>query len=162
MPTPNQTTPDSPERVRGEKPDIATNVRQFDLVRCMRSELHAAELITDDEFNWLCAVAPMAQGKPGQGSISRQRIEDYDQLRAETTRLAEALKEAREVLAPFAKFTFSKNSAWRDADEDAVVLCGYSDSVIGETTGVNVTLGDFARARQFLTQPAPISGAKKE
>ncbi len=148
MPTPNQPTPDSPERVRGETPDIATNVRQFDLVRCMRSELHAAELITDDEFNWLCAVAPMAQGKPGQGSISRQRIEDYDTIRSETTRLAEALKEALPEIDWIAR------NGWLPM------------GTVGENSRLAYDAHCIASAvatklRAALTA-APISGAKKE
>lgn len=59
---------------------INTNVRLFDLVRYMRSELHAADLITDEEFTWLCADAPMANSDAG-GSPSPRRLEDYDELR---------------------------------------------------------------------------------
>lgn len=59
---------------------INTNVRLFDLVRFMRSELHAAELITDDEYSWLCHGAEMANSKAG-GSPSPRRLEDYDGIR---------------------------------------------------------------------------------
>ena len=69
--------------------DINTNVRLFDLVRFMRSELHEAELITDQEYGWLCAEAPMAKG---QGSPSPRRLEDYDELRAKMKRMESALK----------------------------------------------------------------------
>lgn len=58
--------------------EINTNVRLFDLVRFMRSELHQADLITDEEYFWLCAEAPMAKGS---GSPSPRRLEDYDELR---------------------------------------------------------------------------------
>ena len=68
---------------------INTNVRLFDLVRYMRSELHKAELITDDEYFWLCAEAPMAKG---DGSPSPRRLEDYDEIRAKMKRMEGALK----------------------------------------------------------------------
>ena len=70
------------------KPPINTNVRLFDLVRYMRTELHEAELITDQEYFWLCAEAPMAKG---QGSPSPRRLEDYDEIRAKMKRMEEAL-----------------------------------------------------------------------
>jgi len=69
--------------------DINTNVRLFDLVRYMRSELHEAELITEQEYGWLCAEAPMAKG---QGSPSPRRLEDYDEIRARMKRMESALK----------------------------------------------------------------------
>jgi hypothetical protein len=59
--------------------DINTHQRLFDLVRYMRSELHEAELITDEEYAWLAAEAPMAKGS---GSPSPRRLEDYDDVRA--------------------------------------------------------------------------------
>jgi len=62
------------------KPAINTHVRLFDLVRYQRSELHRAELITDEEYTWLC-TGPMAMSPKG-GSPSRQRLEDYDELAA--------------------------------------------------------------------------------
>jgi hypothetical protein len=69
--------------------DINTNVRLFDLVRYMRSELHEADLITDQEYCWLCAEATMAKG---QGSPSPRRLEDYDEIRAKMKRMESALK----------------------------------------------------------------------
>jgi len=66
---------------------INTNVRLFDLVRYARIMLHEDDLITDDEYAWLCA-APMAQGP---GSPSPRRLEDYDELRQRERRLVEAL-----------------------------------------------------------------------
>ena len=48
-----------------------TNQRLFDLVRYMRSELHDAELITDEEYVMLASE-----------HASVQRLEDYDALRA--------------------------------------------------------------------------------
>ena len=59
---------------------INSNVRMFDLVRYMRSELHQAELITNEEYFWLCAEAELATS-PNGGSPSRDRLEDYDELR---------------------------------------------------------------------------------
>lgn len=44
--------------------EINTNTRLFDLVRFMRSELHDAGLINDNEYFWLCSDAPMAQKGP--------------------------------------------------------------------------------------------------
>jgi hypothetical protein len=69
--------------------DINTNVRLFDLVRFMRSELHEADLITDREYGWLCAEAPMAKG---QGSPSPRRLEDYDEIRSKMRRMEDALR----------------------------------------------------------------------
>lgn len=59
--------------------DINTNRRLFDLVRFMRSELHEADLITDEEYSWLLSEAPMAKGG---GSPSPRRLEDYDRVKA--------------------------------------------------------------------------------
>ncbi len=61
------------------KQPINTHVRLFDLVRQQRSELHQADLITDEEYAWLCSYDPLNGTKPG--SPSRMRLEDYDQLR---------------------------------------------------------------------------------
>jgi len=69
--------------------DINTNVRLFDLVRYMRSELYEADLITDQEYFWLCAEAPMAKG---QGSPSPRRLEDYDEVKAHEKQLKEDVK----------------------------------------------------------------------
>jgi hypothetical protein len=63
------------------------NVRLFDLVRYMRSELHHANLITDEEYAWLIMEAPLAQGV---GSPSPRRLEDYDDIRAKLKNLAES------------------------------------------------------------------------
>jgi hypothetical protein len=82
--------------------DINTNVRLFDLVRYMRSELHEADLITDQEYGWLCAEAPMAKG---QGSPSPRRLEDYDEIRAKTKRMEAEIK------------SFLKDWAWMDGPE---------------------------------------------
>lgn len=73
-------------RATQEKPEINTNVRLFDLVRYMRSELHEAGLITDQEYDWLCS-SPMACSPKG-GSPSSERLEDYDEIRAKMIAVA--------------------------------------------------------------------------
>jgi len=60
---------------------INSNVRMFDLVRFMRSELHQENLITDSEYSWLCAESELAT-QEGGGSPSRERLEDYDELQS--------------------------------------------------------------------------------
>lgn len=67
-------------------PPINTHVRLFDLVRYMRAELHDKDLITDEEYAWLCAEATMANDPKG-GSPSPRRLEDYDKLRADLAAL---------------------------------------------------------------------------
>lgn len=62
----------------------------------------------------------------------------------------ERVRELEEGLSPFAKFLFGARSVWAGAKDSDVVLCGYSDAVSGETTGVNVTMGDFRKARALL------------
>lgn len=68
-----------------EKHAINTHVRLFDLVRFMRAELHQADLITSEEYAWLCMEAPLSKGG---GSPSPRRLEDYDDIRARLTALA--------------------------------------------------------------------------
>jgi len=75
-------------------PSDITHVRLFDLVRYSRGYLHEADLITDDEYAWLCG-APLAKGA---GSPSPRRLEDYDDLRAKLTEGEARFEEAR-VLA---------------------------------------------------------------
>jgi hypothetical protein len=60
---------------------INSNVRLFDLVRYQRGALHEAELISDAEYSWLCSSAELATSPEG-GSPSRERLEDYDTMRA--------------------------------------------------------------------------------
>ena len=69
-----------------ERAKINTSFRLFDLVRFMRSELHQADLINDEEYAWLCGESPMSAGD-GNGSPSRKRLEDYDKLQAELAEL---------------------------------------------------------------------------
>lgn len=91
------------------------------------------------------------------GHITQPDLPGYLHGALENSRSLERRISALETaLMPFANFTFSKNSAWNEADESSVVLCGYSDDEIGRETGVNVTLGDFKKARALLTStPTP-------
>lgn len=59
---------------------INTHVRLFDLVRQARATLHDENLITDEEYAWLCG-GPMAVDDKKGGSPSPRRLEDYDDLR---------------------------------------------------------------------------------
>ncbi len=83
-----------------DKPAINTSERLFDLVRYMRAELHEADLISDEEYFWLCSESPMANSPKG-GSPSRERLEEYDEMRErietlerENAAMREAIKEA--------------------------------------------------------------------
>lgn len=76
---------------------INTHVRLFDLVRYMRSELLNAGLITEDEYAWLAHTSPMAASPKG-GSPSRERLEDYDALRARLKSAEDAMQESLEIL----------------------------------------------------------------
>lgn len=78
---------------------INSNVRMFDLVRYMRRELHEAELISEEEYFWLCAEAELATSPDG-GSPSRDRLEDYDELRKNANRLAALLEDPPLPLRP--------------------------------------------------------------
>ena len=80
-------------QLKAAQKDISTNIRQFDLVRFMRGELHEQDLITDEEYAWLCTDAPMAQDPKG-GSPSPRRLEDYDNLRQQ---LADKTQECEEL-----------------------------------------------------------------
>lgn len=64
-----------------EKAEVHISARLFDLVRYSRASLHQDELITDEEYAWLCAHAPLATSPKG-GSPSRERLEEYDEIRA--------------------------------------------------------------------------------
>lgn len=78
------------ERLKKKQP-INTHVRLFDLVRFMRSELARANLITEEEYAWLCFESPMARG---EGSPSPRRLEDYDDLRAQLATLEASERKA--------------------------------------------------------------------
>lgn len=83
---------------------INTNVRLFDLVRYMRSELHQASLITDEEYSWLCNGCEMASS-PQSGSPSPRRLEDYDVMSEQLEAMREAIKEACEALKAISRST---------------------------------------------------------
>ena len=76
---------------------INTNVRLFDLVRYSRASLHEDELITDEEYAWLCGGAEMANSPKG-GSPSPRRLEDYDEIRKQLEALREAIGAAHHIL----------------------------------------------------------------
>lgn len=86
-------------------PPINTHVRLFDLVRYMRSELHQAELITDEEYSWLCAESELATAPEG-GSPSPRRLEDYDDLRKKLTEKDAQIVALREAVEPFLEVVF--------------------------------------------------------
>lgn len=65
----------------GKKEGEAHKLRLLDLVRYQRAELHEAGLITMDEY-------AMLAGEKG----SRERLENYDDLRERIKTLEEALK----------------------------------------------------------------------
>lgn len=81
---------------------MITNERQFDLVRFMRSELHQANLIDEDEYFWLCCDAPLAKG---EGSPSPRRLEDYDAIRVKTVELERERDELRKDVERLTKWT---------------------------------------------------------
>ncbi len=88
--------------------EINTSYRLFDLVRYQRAELHRSGLITNEEYGWLCA-SDMAISPQG-GSPSRQRLEDYDKLRAELEAVKkehDAFRTENEALK--AQVSFHKN-----------------------------------------------------
>lgn len=108
------TPPNPPEQTPEVKPAINTNVRLFDLVRYMRAELHEDELITDEEYGWLCAGSPMATSPKG-GSPSRERLEDYDELRKQNAQLRAELDDLLErtklMIADTRRVTGTENEA---------------------------------------------------
>jgi hypothetical protein len=78
------------DEARAKQP-LNTHVRLFDLVRQQRSELHQADLITDDEYVWLSGGAKLASDPKG-GSPSPRRLEDYDEMRSRLTAADELAK----------------------------------------------------------------------
>ena len=81
---------------------INTNVRLFDLVRHQRAALHEDELITDEEYAWLCG-SEMAMSPQG-GSPSPRRLEDYDRTHEQLEAMRSAIKDAAQVLEQCAKW----------------------------------------------------------
>jgi hypothetical protein len=76
------------------KQPINTHRRLFDLVRNCRAQLHEENLITSEEYAWLCQHT--FEDDPVSGSPSPRRLEDYDDLR-EKIRVLEQWK--REEIA---------------------------------------------------------------
>lgn len=68
------------------------NARLFDLVRYMRQSLHAEELVSDEEYSWLCYGSSLAKGDE---SPSPRRLEAYDELRRRTALLERELTAAQ-------------------------------------------------------------------
>jgi len=97
------------ERELSEVKEINTNVRLFDLVRFMRSELHKQNLITDDEYGWLCS-SEMAMDKNG-GSPSPRRLEDYDILRAQTDAWKRCAEELAQEMCDKCYSEYGKNNS---------------------------------------------------
>lgn len=124
---------------------INTHVRLFDLVRYQRAELHEAGLITDAEYAWLCAEAPMSKSPKG-GSPSRQRLEDYDELRAKLTTTETHAKSLEGRVKELEKLTERVFGNHRDVEGKA----GWDPA--GEF--------DFTDLRQYLAllRPATPSG----
>lgn len=121
---------------------INSNIRLFDLVRYSRNDLHHGQLISDEEYFWLCAEAEHATAPEG-GSPSRQRLEDYDELRnqlsllnsqyaaqVETTKIA--FKERDTALADYATLETvyeAKCAALRDQE---AIFENYRACIIGD------------------------------
>lgn len=75
---------------------INTSLRLFDLVRYMRADLLKTKLITEEEYGWLCGGSPMANSPKG-GSPSRERLEEYDEMRAERDSVKQAFIEINDA-----------------------------------------------------------------
>lgn len=105
------------ERLTKKQP-INTHVRLFDLVRFMRTELHAADLITNDEYAWLCQHT--FPGDPKAGSPSPRRLEDYDDLRAQLA-AARPIEIVENVAGNIERFTPTQEQVqgWFDELADA-------------------------------------------
>jgi hypothetical protein len=100
--------------------DIKTNKRLFDLVRYQRSELLQAGLITEDEYLYLLADAPLAKGG---GSPSPRRLEDYDEIRAKMKSMEKALGEiAQQKLAAEMDDHSSEHADWESGYEAIVLI----------------------------------------
>lgn len=65
--------------------------RLWDLVRSQRANLLDGELITHEEYAQLAGEETDTMG-PGCGSPSARRLESYDEMRAELTRLKADLR----------------------------------------------------------------------
>jgi hypothetical protein len=99
--------------LRQQQP-VNTHVRLFDLVRYMRAELHKADLITDQEYVWLCTEAPMAKGA---GSPSPRRLEDYDVLKSELEDAKAKIKALRGALEYVQPYCTAKHGVPTDVED---------------------------------------------
>lgn len=102
---------------------INTNVRLFDLVRQMRAELHEDDLITDEEYFWLCGGCEMATSPEG-GSPSPRRLEDYDVLSEKLEAMREAIKEAHALMKAMEAVVDAAKCIrhWHDAGTDGMIV----------------------------------------
>lgn len=93
--TPSGGSPDAVETatLRGQT-NLPLNLRERDLLRYCRGELHVAGLVTDDEY---AEMLGWSSAKAGGGSHAARRLEDYNELRAEIDRLHEGV----ELIAAF-------------------------------------------------------------
>lgn len=123
-------------KMSDEKHPINTHRRLFDLVRYMRSELHEAELIDEDEYAWLCSEAELAKGS---GSPSPRRLEDYDVLKDRMKRMEAALK----PLAACAERAEKQ-------DLETQKLLGTGPMSNGATVGWGVTYGMLKAAKAAI------------
>ena len=130
-PTPQSDTPRTDAAIN-------TNVRLFDLVRFMRSELHKQGLITEEEYVWLCS-SKMATSPQG-GSPSPRRLEDYDQLQS---KLAEANKRLDYVRSIGMVLGYAKSSDkpepylahdWTETSDQHRIFTEWSHSIGWEDT----------------------------
>ena len=130
------------ERERDEAASaINTNVRLFDLVRYSRAILHEDELITDEEYAWLCGGAEMANSPKG-GSPSPRRLEDYDDLSKQLEAMREVIKEAHDIFYDLAEHIDA-------CDEEKLLACD-NDS---RPPSMFSVYGKYAKASLAKLQP---------
>lgn len=215
MPTPNQTTPDEPERARGETPEqIAARVAEKFCVLTKQADStqeYLTRLISEELTKERSVYEEIIRDDCEEFEANEKRIAD---LSAETTRLAEALKEAREQAASLkasndyaisekdkygkywhdlaqerivalSRMTTERDN-WRDTAKRLTASASSNAVGLGETiqkcleywkTEIEVegekpprqihmellfTILIYGFNPALLTQPAPISGAKKE
>jgi len=102
--------------------EIKAPQRLFDLVRYMRHELHASDLITDEEYAEICSW----------GSESARRLEDYDSIReqlkskdAEIAELKASRDELLEALKNVSDEAYNYIGYGWDRGNESVILAGY-------------------------------------
>lgn len=104
---------------------INTNVRLFDLVRYSRASLYEDELITDEEYAWLCGGAEMANSPKG-GSPSPRRLEDYDEIRKQL----EAMRATMTATEAYQAGLAADNEAMSEAIKLASVALDMADDEV--------------------------------